>query len=662
MSDSPGDSIDDLERRLAALTARVYQLEGTVEDLERTVERLRAQPVPEPGLHDMYGTSPVAPDTPAGQRTVQTTVPATALQLPLQAATAQPESLESRVGSQWFNRIGIVALLIGAAWFLKFAFESQWIGPLGRIVIGLAAGSALVAWSERFRRHGYPPFSYSLKALGSGILYLSLWAAFAVYALIPSGIALAAMVLATALNGLMAWRQNVELLAFYAIAGGLATPLLLSTGRNEEIFLFSYLLTMNVAAVVLLRVRQWTRLLLLVFLGTVAYFIGWYLRFYAPSAFAVTAVFVALFFLLFACAAVLPQVSAAGNGEVAAKLAGWGPMQNSANTVRLPLSPANAAFGFLSFYAMLGAGGAGSMSKAWSAVGFGGFYLLLRKMAGRGGPLRGSYAVVSSAALSSSIREMQLALGIGFFTIAIALAAHGHWITIGWLLEGVVLLRLAVRLGTLPMRALGVCALLLGLVSLAIDLTETESTVVFNARFATFLVAIASFAATAWLARKAMAENAGRGGEDMLARLGLSWLPISWWSIELVSAPLANLLVLLAVGFEIDTYWWSGPRPANAHAFADRQMYTQFTYSAWALFFGAVLLAAGFWRRLTRVRWQALVLIALGICKVFLVDTSQLSQGYRIVSFVGLGVLLLAVSFAYQKDWLGLRAGPNERA
>jgi uncharacterized membrane protein len=132
--------------------------------------------------------------------------------------------------------------------------------------------------------------------------------------------------------------------------------------------------------------------------------------------------------------------------------------------------------------------------------------------------------------------------------------------------------------------------------------------------------------------------------------------------IELVSAPLANLLVLLAVGFEIDTYWWSGPRPANARAFADRQMYTQFTYSAWALFFGAVLLAAGFWRRLTRVRWQALVLIALGICKVFLVDTSQLSQGYRIVSFVGLGVLLLAVSFAYQKDWLGLRAGPNERA
>jgi len=33
----------------------------------------------------------------------------------------------------------------------------------------------------------------------------------------------------------------------------------------------------------------------------------------------------------------------------------------------------------------------------------------------------------------------------------------------------------------------------------------------------------------------------------------------------------------------------------------------------------------------------------------------NLSQGYRVVSFLGLGALLMAVSFAYQKDWLALR-------
>jgi len=58
------------------------------------------------------------------------------------------------------------------------------------------------------------------------------------------------------------------------------------------------------------------------------------------------------------------------------------------------------------------------------------------------------------------------------------------------------------------------------------------------------------------------------------------------------------------------------------------------------------------------VRWQALVLLALAIGKVFLVDMSELSQGYRILSFLGLGVLLLGVSFVYQRDWLSLKARP----
>jgi uncharacterized membrane protein len=56
------------------------------------------------------------------------------------------------------------------------------------------------------------------------------------------------------------------------------------------------------------------------------------------------------------------------------------------------------------------------------------------------------------------------------------------------------------------------------------------------------------------------------------------------------------------------------------------------------------------------VRWQALLLIAATIGKVFVYDLSQLDRGYRIVSFIVLGVLLLAISFVYQRDWLQLSA------
>jgi uncharacterized membrane protein len=78
------------------------------------------------------------------------------------------------------------------------------------------------------------------------------------------------------------------------------------------------------------------------------------------------------------------------------------------------------------------------------------------------------------------------------------------------------------------------------------------------------------------------------------------------------------------------------------------------TYSAIWLIYGAALMAFGFWRRTSFVRWQALVLISFTIAKVFLFDSSSLGKGYRIVSFMALGVVLMAISYVYSRDWLKL--------
>jgi uncharacterized membrane protein len=67
-----------------------------------------------------------------------------------------------------------------------------------------------------------------------------------------------------------------------------------------------------------------------------------------------------------------------------------------------------------------------------------------------------------------------------------------------------------------------------------------------------------------------------------------------------------------------------------------------------------MLMIVGFLRRSAFVRWQALLLIAVTVGKVFIYDVSELDRGYRIVSFIVLGVLLLAISFVYQRDWLQL--------
>src|SRR5205085_3991018 len=142
---------------------------------------------------------------------------------PPSAKPEQPD-LEKKIGQYWLNRIGIVAVLIGVAYFLKYAFDSRWIGPGGRISIGLLIGVALVAWSERFRSRGYGIFSYSLKAIGIGALYLSLWAAFQVYHLVGSGVAFAAMGVVTAATIVLALSQDSELLALFALIGGYSTP------------------------------------------------------------------------------------------------------------------------------------------------------------------------------------------------------------------------------------------------------------------------------------------------------------------------------------------------------------------------------------------------------------------------------------------------------
>src|SRR5437762_6404465 len=94
---------------------------------------------------------------------------------PRRSAGLTSPDLETRIGSHWLNRIGIAAVLIGVSYFLKYAFDSGWIGPTGRVAIGLVAGIAVVLWSERFRSRAYRTFSHSLKDVGVGVLYLSFW-------------------------------------------------------------------------------------------------------------------------------------------------------------------------------------------------------------------------------------------------------------------------------------------------------------------------------------------------------------------------------------------------------------------------------------------------------------------------------------------------------
>ncbi len=624
------DTLDSLAEQVATLRSRVGLLEDALrsygivvsEGAEPDLKQVREQP--STLVRPVPAKQPNTPSDPA-------------LAPPLPGFTlsweAKQPSLESRIGSQWFNRIGILAVLVGMAWFLKLAIDNHWVGPLGRVLIGLLAGAGLLAWSERFQRRGYPAFSYSLKALGSGILYLSLWAAFFLFHLIPAGAAFAAMVAVTAFNAFLSWREDSELLALYSIVGGLSTPVLVSTGGNHQVSLFSYLLMLDAAVLALAVLRPWSRLLAGAFNGTALFVTGWYLAWYSNPQFARTALFLLCFLLLYGLAPRLVRVDHAHGQSM-----GW----DGLSLVWVPL--ANAALTFLLLLNMLHQAEA-AWAEPWLAVALAGFYLLLVRLPERP-PL------LPSPPISL---KLHLTLSIVFLSIAIPLKAHGRWLTIGWLVEGAALLWVASRAenekdSSLVVRVLALLCLTLGLFVLVLVNPPASAVPLFNERFVTFLVAIAIFASIAILARR----------KDETSFEPTPHPEIAWGNLALVAALLMNALTLLAAGWEIHNYWWFVSWRGHMREAHEYRIYAQFSYSALFMLYGAVLLGAGFRRRSQFVRWQALVLLAAAIGKVFLVDISELSQGYRVLSFLGLGALLLAVSFLYQRDWLHLRSPERE--
>jgi uncharacterized membrane protein len=614
----PELSNEQLWREVAELKERVVLLERALNGSAPPSPRLsRAEPAPVARDAKPAATFPsVSPAASAG------------VSMPLDRS-GQPSALETKIGAQLFNRVGVFAVLAGAAWFLKLAIDRAWIGPGVRVAIGLLVAVALVAWSERFRRGGAVVFSNTLKALGSGIAYLSLWAAVNLYQLFAESSGFLAMVAVTATNAVLAWWQDSELLAALALAGGLATPALLSNGGDRELFLFAYLLLLDIGVLALMALRPWARLALGAFFGTTVYLAAWWLQYSSYANETLTGVFVGIFFALFTLVPLL------------------GLRRKVFAPIDRLLTGLPVAVGFC---ALLEGRSVLSSAKLesetwWVAFALGVAYFVLTIFV--------RPHATPAAQLARSLRLVHLGLAVAFFAIAGWLTFHGDGIVLSWLAEFVIVAVAAVRLsgGELakPLRG-SVSALLLlslsGLLALeAYDPLPSGTSAFWNSHFAVYLAGLAAFAVVTALSR-----------ENMSSETQGASLEVDSWPFLAGFATIAfNLVALFAVSLQIELYWRQQllltPRSLRA---ALHPAYVDFTYSAWFMLYGAALMAAGFIKRIAFLRWQALILLSVSIAKVFLFDISHLNEGYRVFSFLGLGVLLLTVSFAYQRDWLGL--------
>jgi uncharacterized membrane protein len=626
---NPQDELEALRAQVASLTARVHRLEQSAHIEPQVISGTPAASTPPPPPitrsaseqtpvnvsredteHRAFPMQPPPPPMPRIPAKPDMATPKYG-----QAANHSSEDLEGTIGKLWLNRIGIVAILIGVAYFLKYAFDSGWIGPGGRVAIGLLAGIAVVVWSEAFRRKGSVAFSYSLKAVGIGILYLSLWAASQYFHLIPAGMAFAAMILVTASTITLALTQDAEILAVYAMIGGFSTPALVSTGENHEIVLFSYVCLLDLAILAMVSFKPWRRIVWGAMLGTAVMYIGWAAQYYDLSERPVTVLFASAFFAIFAMVPLLTPLTRSR----------WH-RGFSITLTALPL--VNGAAFFLALFAMYDRE---TVTLTWYALALAAVYLLLSSQFKR--------RIDSEPDVVKTINLVHVAVAIAFITIAIPLKLDAHWITIGWLIESAVLLFVAVKSDAHFLRIFAGCTLALGVCRLLFfDNFHTE-TLVFNARFATFLVAIAIMAGIV------------AAGERYASEKEMPFVKLAGIAL--------NLLALVALTSEANDYF----SRQIAQLYKQRDMYLatrqleiarDFSFSAIWIVYGAGLMIAGFWKRSAFIRWQAMVLLAATIGKVFLYDSRELQQIYRILSFIALGVMLMAISCAYHRDWFKL--------
>src|SRR5438046_2876707 len=309
-------------RRLRELEDRILALEFTAAQL-RELARRGFAPVtaPEPGPQAPTPVSEPRPVPPSPEPAT----PSVFAQPPRPAAPAPPtpitpgridagngedlgwRRLEGALGGTWLSRIGALAVTVGIGFFLKYAFDSGWIQPAGRVAMGVAAGMALLLAGERLQRAAYRVPAQALVASGVAALYLSVFAAYAFYQLIAQPVAFGFMVLVTATALALAIHHDARAIAVLANLGGFLTPVLLSTNRDAAVALFTYLAVLDAGMVASAYWRRWPELHVLSFTFTQLLYLAWFQRSYvgSPPPRGIALIGAGVFFLLFSLVTVI---------------------------------------------------------------------------------------------------------------------------------------------------------------------------------------------------------------------------------------------------------------------------------------------------------------------------------------------------------------------
>jgi uncharacterized membrane protein len=407
------DTVPEAMPAAAFVSAR-----STDSDLDAPDEAVPAEALSASALPVRRGGRPVAAMRPAEG--------AEDMRPPAPPSAPPPAWLVWIMGGNTLARIGVLLLFIGVGFLLKYASEHVHV-PIELRLSAVAAGAIallVVGWRLRVRRGAY---AMILQGGAVGVLYLTVFAALKLYAVLPPWATIILLLLIAALSSSLAVLQDAIALAVVGIVGGFLAPILTSTQSGDHVVLFSYYALLNAAIFGMAWFKAWRSLNLLGFVFTFVIGTLWGVTRYRPEDFATTEPFLILFFLFYVGIAVLYAL-------------------RRTVEVRNPVD-ATLVFGTPLIAAALQSAMVRDMpfGMALSAVVVSAIYLLLaRALYSRQG--EGMRLLVESF----------LGLGVIFATLAIPLALDARWTSASWALEGAAMLWAGVRQRRWQVRAFGI--------------------------------------------------------------------------------------------------------------------------------------------------------------------------------------------------------------
>ena len=510
------------------------------------------------------------------------------------------------LGGNTIVRVGLVILFIGLSFLARYAAVAGFLPVELRLAAIGAVGMALLGVGFQ-KRSAKPGFALALQGAGVAVTYLTVFAAFRLYALLPPLAAFGLMTVVCALSCALALLQNSRALAVAAFAGGFAVPILLSTGQGSHIGLFTYYTVLNVAILFIADRRSWRVLNMVGFVATFGVATAWGALKYSPENYVSAQLFLALFVLIY----VFTAVFYARNTPTRIGLNSSGAV-DSTLVFGTPLAGFALQAGLVQSF---------EMGAAFSALAFGALYLgLAAVLRQRQQPARYSLLV-----------ECLIALGVGFATLAVPLGLDARLTSAVWALEGAAAFWVGMRQARWMPRAFGLVLQAVAALSfLATVDGNVASYPLVNAAFIGALLVGVPAMVLAWWLRGPLPHSGSRWAVLYVRLEGRLASPVYLFGF---------LFGCLAWGLEIVRQ-----RPAVEVGLVPEAVFGQST--AQLLVMTALLMSAALSQRLGLVKHWAVATwparLALPVMAWFY--AAQAASGYRVLQTPAWAVWPLAVA------------------